>query len=94
MWLAVALAFPRGALAAGGDSAAGVLHDWYRLVLELVRHTPTMSPPVSSRAFAYLGVTAWEALCGPGRRSLAGPLHGLTALPPPPEGLALELLSR
>ena len=56
---------------------------WYRLVLELVRHTPTYSPPVASRAFAYLGVTAFEAV---GERlgraaSLAGQLNGLHAVP-------------
>ena len=39
-----------------------VLRTWYKLVLELVRHTATYSPPVASRAFAYLGVTAFEAV--------------------------------
>lgn len=39
-----------------------VLKSWYRLVLELVRHTATYSPPVAARAFAYLGATAYEAL--------------------------------
>src|SRR5262245_36994135 len=38
-----------------------VLHAWYGLVLELVRHTPTYSPPVAARSFAYLGATAFEA---------------------------------
>ena len=44
------------------ETAVEVLDTWYRLVLELVRHTPTYSPPVASRAFAYLGVTAFEAV--------------------------------
>ncbi len=59
------------------------MRNWYRLVLELVRHTPTYSPPVASRAFAYLGVTAFEALAsGPDNlQSLAGQLNGLTPLP-------------
>ena len=39
-----------------------VLQRWYSLTLELVRHTPTYSPPVASRSFAYLGVTAFEAV--------------------------------
>ena len=39
-----------------------VLRTWYQLSLELVRHTPTYSPPVASRALAYLGVTAFEAV--------------------------------
>lgn len=38
------------------------VHDgWYRLILELVRHTPIYSPPVASRAFAYLGIVYDEA---------------------------------
>jgi hypothetical protein len=60
-----------------------ILHNWYRLTLELVRHTPTYSPPVASRSFAYLGVTGYEALAGgdPGMLTLAGQLNGLTPLP-------------
>lgn len=85
--MAAALTFPRAVLAADGAGAAGVVNDWYRLVLELVRHTATMSPPVASRAFAYLGVTAWEALSGPGRLSLAGQVTALTPLPARPAGL-------
>ena len=62
-----------------GRSAEQVLRTWYKLVLELVRHTPTYSPPVASRAFAYLGVTAFEAAAsGSGElQSLAGQLNGL-----------------
>lgn len=60
-----------------------VLRDWYRLILELVRHTATYSPPVASRAFAYVGVTAFEAVAGgdPTLVSLAGQLNGLTPVP-------------
>lgn len=60
-----------------------VLTTWYHLVLELVRHTPTYSPPVAARAFAYLGVTAFEATASghAGMRSLAGQLNGLAPLP-------------
>ena len=49
--------------------------------LELVRHTPTYSPPVASRSFAYLGVTAFEAVAtgSSEMQSLAGQLNGLTA---------------
>ncbi len=63
--------------------AADILHRWYRLVLELVRHTPTYSPPVAARTFAYLGIALHEALVPdtPGLRSLAGQVTGL--LPPP-----------
>ena len=67
----------------------GVLLNWYKLVLELVRHTATYSPPVASRAFAYLGITAYEVLASgnPDYTSLAGQVNGLTALPPRPEGV-------
>lgn len=59
------------------------LRTWYKMSLELVRHTPTYSPPVASRSFAYLGVTAFEAVAtGSGDlQSLAGQLNGLTPSP-------------
>lgn len=59
--------------------AEQVLSSWYGLMLELVRHTPTYSPPVASRAFAYVGVAAFEAVAmrTPGLRSLAGQVNGL-----------------
>lgn len=60
-----------------------VLTQWYRLVLELVRHTPTYSPPVASRSIAYIGITAWEVTASgtPGLHSLSGQLN---AMPTPP----------
>ena len=60
-----------------------VLRNWYELSMELVRHTPTYTPPVASRSLAYLGVTAFEAVAsGSGDlRSLAGQLNGLQAVP-------------
>jgi hypothetical protein len=78
------LALAPGALrAAPGPRADRVLVDWVRLVLELVRHTATYSPPVASRAFALLGVTAHEAMAAatPGLRSLAGQLTDLAPVP-------------
>ena len=84
--MAAALAFPRAVLAAEGAGAAGAVHDWYRLTLELVRHTATYSPPVASRSFAYLGVALWEALQAPGTRSMAGQVNGLTPPPVRPAG--------
>ncbi|WP_187968387.1 vanadium-dependent haloperoxidase [Aquibium microcysteis] len=73
-------------------SAVDPIRDWYRLTLELVRHTPTYSPPVASRAFAYLGVTAFEALASGDERlhTLAGQLNGLTPLPARESGAALD----
>jgi hypothetical protein len=78
----ILVGLPAQAQAERPDPAA-VLTTWYGLVLELVRHTPTYSPPVASRAFAYLGVTAFEATAtgDDGLVSLGGQLQGL---PPPP----------
>ena len=72
------------AMADTRDAVAGqVLATWYRLALELVRHTPTYTPPVASRTLAYIGVAAFEALASGdhGLCSLVGQLNGLTALP-------------
>ena len=68
---------------ASSRPAEEVLRTWYQLVLELVRHTPTYSPPVASRSFAYLGVTAFEAVAtgSPDMQSLAGQLNGLKPVP-------------
>ncbi|WP_404403249.1 vanadium-dependent haloperoxidase [Pelagibacterium halotolerans] len=69
--------------ALAGPAAQDVLITWNRMVLELVRHTPTYSPPVASRAFAYLGVTAFEATVGGSETltSLAGQLNALEPVP-------------
>lgn len=70
--------------------AGTVVHDWYRLILELVRHTATYSPPVASRAFGYVGVTLYEALASrpeTALRSLAGQVNGLPPLPAAAPGL-------
>ena len=63
--------------------APRVLGTWYKLLLEMIRHTATFSPPVASRAFAYLGVTVFEAVASgnPALRSMAGQVTGLTAVP-------------
>jgi len=68
---------------AAGDAGAQVMRQWYRLMLELVRHTPTYSPPVASRAFAYTGIIAHEVLRGGpgGGVTLAGQLNELLPLP-------------
>lgn len=80
--MAPALLQARPALAA--TDGAAVVDNWYRLVLELVRHTPIYSPPVASRAFAYMGVILQECLAGgpEGLLSLAGQVNGLPPLPP------------
>lgn len=60
-----------------------VLATWYKLSLELIRHTPTYTPPVAGRALAYLGITGFEVMAsGPGDlQSLAGQLQELTPMP-------------
>lgn len=78
-WLAIG-----GALAAETrPSPQEIFRDWYYLMNELVRHTATYSPPVASRSFAYLGVTAFESHVGGSDTlvSLAGQLQGLTSVP-------------
>jgi hypothetical protein len=83
------LALARPALAAGrADVSREVILTWHKLVLELVRHTATYMPPVAARAFAYIGITAHEALASgnPALRSLAGQLTDLTPLPARPAG--------
>ncbi|MGL4488906.1 MAG: vanadium-dependent haloperoxidase [Rhizobiaceae bacterium] len=63
--------------------AQEVLQRWYALSLELVRHTPTYTPPVASRALAYMGVAAYEATASGSTElvSLAGQLNQLQPLP-------------
>ena len=78
-WMAIGQAHAESARPEPQD----VVRSWYKMVLELVRHTPTYSPPVASRSFAYIGVAAYEAVAGgtPALQSLAGQLNGLTPLP-------------
>ncbi len=77
---------------AGSTRAEMVLHNWYQLTLELVRHTPTYSPPVASRAFAYLGVTAFEtsATGTTDLHSMAEQLNGLQAVPQREAGMVYD----
>lgn len=77
---------------ADGKLPADVLQTWYRLTLELVRHTPTYSPPVASRSFAYLGVAAYETVAAgtPELVTLAGQLHGLETVPRREDGKAYD----
>ncbi len=74
-----------GATTAGPDRAAPVVIDWMRLILELVRHTPTYSPPVASRSFACLGIAAWEVVAATDLAavSLVGQITDLPPLPAP-----------
>src|SRR2546422_7045275 len=63
---------------------ARILTDWMRAQYALVR-AERLSPPVASRGFAYGAVALYEGVAAgsPRLRSLAGQLHGFSALPPP-----------
>ena len=69
-----------------------MLRGWFDMALALTRHTATFSPPVASRAYGYLGVTAFEAVAsGSGKlRTLAGQLNGLSATPAREAGVAYD----
>ena len=69
-----------------------MLRGWFDMALALTRHTATFSPPVASRAYGYLGVTAFEAVAsGSGKlRTLAGQLNGLSATPAREVGVAYD----
>ena len=69
-----------------------ILSTWYGLILKLVRHTATYSPPLASRNFAYLGVASYEAIASGDDHlvSLAGQLHDLKSLPKREKGKAYD----
>ena len=64
--------------------SSNVATEWFNLDLQLVQQTPGFSPPVASRALAYLGLTLYESVQSgiPGGISLAGQLNELQSLPP------------
>ena len=63
--------------------SSNVATEWFLLALTLTQQTPGFSPPVASRAFAYLGLALYESTVPgtPDRRSLAGQLNELSSLP-------------
>src|SRR5271165_3691574 len=89
---AIALGVSAAAAEPGVPPSVEVLRDWYKLTLALVRHTPTYSPPVAARTFAYLGVAAFEATASgeAGLQTLAGQLNGLKPLPQRAAGEAYD----
>jgi hypothetical protein len=58
---------------------------YYDLSLTFTKRTAGFTPPVQSRAYAYMGLALYEALVSgmPGHRSVAGQLNGVGALPAP-----------
>ncbi len=65
-----------------------VVYTWFRLALELTRHTATYMPPVAARTFGYLGVALFETTAAQSSqlRSLTGQLNGFTGVPQPMKG--------
>ncbi len=62
---------------------SGVATEWFSLALLLTQQTPGFSPPVASRALAYLGLALYESVVPgmPRHQSLAGQLNELSSLP-------------
>jgi PAP2 superfamily protein len=87
------VAAPAAAQVAGAaPTAESVLDTRYSLMLNLVRHTATYSPPVAARAFAYFGVIGYEAVAS-GRsdmKTLVGQLNGLSSLPKRESGVTYD----
>jgi hypothetical protein len=85
----MAFALPRIAHAApspfpsASSFSAEVPTAWFDLALTLVKETAGFSPPVSSRAYMFTGITLYEAVVPgmPDHRSLSGQLNGLSSLP-------------
>ena len=63
--------------------SANVATEWFALALQLTQQTPGFSPPVASRALAYLGLALYESVVPgmPQHNSLAGQLNELSSLP-------------
>jgi hypothetical protein len=90
--LAAAAAFAAFAAPADAADPRETLHAWHRMALELTRHTATYSPPVASRAYAYMGVAAFEVVASGSDKlqSLGGQLNALSAVPKREAGAAYD----
>lgn len=90
--LCLCLVPAQGIAGSGSDDRGVILRDWYRMILELVRHTPTYTPPVASRSFAYTAIIAYESVTvgQQGWHSLGGQLAGLPPLPAPDTATPLD----
>lgn len=63
--------------------SSNVATEWFSLALQLTQQTSGFSPPVASRALAYMGLTLYESVQNgiPDSQSLAGQLNELQSLP-------------
>ena len=78
--------------AAPDARATEAVRNWYRLILELVRHTATYSPPVAARSFAYIGTAAYESVAAGSENlvTLTGQLNAMPAMPERQQGVAYD----
>src|SRR2546422_649281 len=67
------------------SNSAAIPLAYYELSLAFTKRTAGFTPPVQSRAYAYMGLTLYEALVSgmPGHRSIASQLNGIGELPAP-----------
>ncbi len=81
--LAIVIVSGLALTSASAATPQGVFTNWYKLALELVRHTATYTPPVASRSFAYMSIAAFEATAsGPSSlKSLNDQIQGLPLAP-------------
>ena len=63
------------------DYSADFLREWFKLECRIVKETAGFLPPQASRAFGYVGITAYEAAYSgiPNAKPLAGQLNRLLA---------------
>lgn len=61
------------------EYSANFLHEWFKLECRIVKETPGFLPPQASRAFGYVGITAYEAVYSgiPNAKPLAGQINRL-----------------
>jgi hypothetical protein len=59
-----------------------VVTSWFELAMNITK-TERLTPPVAARAYAYQGITLYEAVVAglETHQSLAGQLHGLAEVP-------------
>lgn len=74
-----------GARALVRDFSPDIPIAYYDLSLTFSKRTAGFTPPVQSRAYAYMGLALYEALVAgmPGHRSVASQLNGIGGLPEP-----------
>jgi membrane-associated phospholipid phosphatase len=75
-----------------GKADSYIAQSWYNLALTLVQQTPSHTPPIAARSFAYMGITLYESLVGEMQHnhSLVGQLTELNSIPQRTNGNSYE----